>query len=107
MAENGDVLRLQDSVAYQDGSIVSRKIVSSAGGNITAFAFDAGEELSEHTTPHTALIQIVDGRAEIRIEDRTYGVGAGESIVLPPGRPHAVRAVERFKMLLTMLKAAT
>ncbi len=100
------VLRLDESVAYQDGSIVSRKLVSSAGGNISAFAFDAGEELSEHTTPHEALIQVLDGVAEIRIDGAPYTVAAGESILLPAGRPHAVRAGQRFKMLLTMLKSA-
>ena len=100
------VLRLDESVAYQDGSIVSRKLVSSAGGNISAFAFDTGEELSEHTTPHEALIQVLDGVAEIRIDGAPHTVAAGESILLPAGRPHAVRAGQRFKMLLTMLKSA-
>jgi quercetin dioxygenase-like cupin family protein len=105
MTDNA-VLRLDESVAYQDGSIVSRKLVSSAGGNVSAFAFDAGEELSEHTTPHAALIQVLDGVAEIRIDGVPYTVAAGASILLPAGRPHAVRAGQRFKMLLTMLKSA-
>ncbi len=97
--------RVDESVAYQEGSIVSRKLVSAAGGNISVFAFDAGEELSEHTTPHSALIQVLDGEARIRIEGETFAVAAGESILLPPGRPHAIRADARFKMLLTMLKS--
>ncbi len=106
MAEAANaVLRVEESVAYQDGAIVSRKLASSAGGNVSAFAFDAGEELSEHTTPHTALLQVLDGRAQVRVAGVDHSVGAGEAIVLPPNQPHAVRADVRFKMLLTMLKA--
>ena len=105
MAETGAVFRLEELVQYQDGSIVSRKLATASGGNISVFAFAAGEELSEHTTPHTALLQVLDGEAEIRIAQNTFRVGSGESIVLPPGVPHAVRAHERFKMSLTMLKA--
>ncbi len=104
MSDNA-VLRLAETVAYQDGAIVSRKLASAPGANITAFAFDAGEELSEHTTPHAALLQVLDGEATIRIDAETYTVGAGEAIVLPPGHPHAVKAQVRFKMLLAMLKA--
>ncbi len=103
--EAGAVLRLEQTVAYQDGAIVSRKLASSAGGNVSAFAFDAGEELSEHTTPHTALLQVLDGAAHVRVAGVDHAVAAGEAIVLPPGAPHAVRAEVRFKMLLTMLKA--
>jgi quercetin dioxygenase-like cupin family protein len=105
MTETGDVFRLAELAQYQDGSIVSRKLTAAAGGNISVFAFAAGEELSEHTTPHTALVQVLDGTAEIRIADRTHRVAAGESLLLPPGVPHALRAVERFKMSLTMLRA--
>ncbi len=106
MAEDGaGLLRLEQAVAYQDGAIVSRKLASSAGGNVSAFAFDAGEELSEHTTPHTALLQVLDGRAQVRVAGADHTVGTGEAIVLPPNQPHAVRAEVRFKMLLTMLKA--
>jgi quercetin dioxygenase-like cupin family protein len=106
MAEDGGaLLRLEQTVAYQDGAIVSRKLAASAGGNVSAFAFDAGEELSEHTTPHTALLQVLDGRAQVRVAGVDHTVGAGEAIVLPANQPHAVRAEVRFKMLLIMLKA--
>ena len=105
MNDTGAVLRLDQSVAYQEGAIVSRKLASTPGGNISIFAFDAGEELSEHTTPHTALLQVLDGEASIRIDADTHIVRAGEAIVLPAGHPHAVKADVRFKMLLTMLKA--
>jgi len=99
------VLGLAEAVAYQPGAIVSRKLATAPGGNVSVFAFDAGEELSEHTTPHTALLQVLDGKAEVTIDGTPYLVAAGSAIVLPPGHPHAVRAVERFKMVLTMLKA--
>jgi quercetin dioxygenase-like cupin family protein len=105
MAEPDTVFRLEELVQYQDGSIVSRKLTTAAGGNVSVFAFGAGEELSEHTTPHTALLQVLDGQAEIRIAQDTHRVASGESIILPPGVPHAVKAHERFKMALTMLKA--
>ncbi len=101
----GAALSLADTVAYQDGAIVSRTLACNAGGNISAFAFDAGEELSEHTTPHTALLQVLDGEASVRIDGESYTVRAGEAIVLPASRPHAVKANVRFKMLLCMLKA--
>ncbi len=104
--EGGVVLRLPDLLAYQDGSVVSRQIVKNASGSVTLFAFDEGEGLSEHTTPHDALITVLDGRADITLEGETHAVSAGESIHLPGGRPHAVAAPERFKMALVMLKRA-
>lgn len=91
-------------VSYQDGAVVSRKLVARTGGNVTAFAFDAGQELSEHATPFDALLHVVDGRAEIRIGMHKFTVKAGEQILLPANRPHAVRAGERFMMLLTMVR---
>ncbi len=105
MSDDSAVLTLAQAVAYQSGAIVSRKLASAAGGNVSIFAFDAGEELSEHTTPHTALLHVLDGSAEITIDGSPHTVAAGQAIVLPPGHPHAVRAVERFTMALAMLKA--
>ena len=105
MSDDSAVIRLIDAVSYQPGAIVSRKLATTPGGNISIFAFDAGEELSEHTTPHTALLHVLDGHAEITIDGVAHRVAAGEVIVLPPGHPHAVRAVERFRMALTMLRA--
>jgi quercetin dioxygenase-like cupin family protein len=105
MSDGSAVFRLAELVQYQDGSIVSRKLTAAAGGNISVFAFAAGEELSEHTTPHAALVQVLDGKAEIRIAQQTHHVATGESLLLPPGVPHALKAVERFKMSLTMLRA--
>ncbi len=92
------------SIDYSNKSIVSKKIISAKGGNISLFAFDMGEELSEHTAPFDALVQILDGKAEIIIDGVLNQVNKGESIIMPADIPHALRAGESFKMLLTMLK---
>ena len=92
------------SIDYSNKSIVSKKIISSKGGNISLFAFDKGEELSEHTAPFDALVQILHGKAEIKIDGAINEVIKGQSIIMPANIPHALRAVESFKMLLTMLK---
>jgi quercetin dioxygenase-like cupin family protein len=98
------VVVLADLVNYQDGSIVSRQILKSPAGNVTLFAFDAGEQLSEHTTPFDALVQVLDGQAEIHIAGQASALGAGQIILMPANIPHAVFAPSRFKMLLTMLQ---
>jgi quercetin dioxygenase-like cupin family protein len=100
----GEVFRPLDLVAYQDGSVVSRQIVKAPGGSVTLFAFDAGEGLSEHTTPHDAVVFVLDGRAQITVRGETRSVGAGEAVLLPGGEPHAVAARERFVMALVMLR---
>ena len=92
-------------VDYQAGSIVSRQLVKSPGGSVTAFAFDEGESLSEHTTPHEALLHVVDGVALIEIDGHPHQVGEGQVIHLPGGVPHAVMAEQRFKMVLVMVRA--
>ena len=91
-------------LGYQDQAIVSRVLLRKAGGNVTLFAFDAGEELSEHTCPHDALLHVLDGVAEVTVGGETRRVAAGQIIVLPAGVPHAVSAPKRFKMLLTILR---
>lgn len=98
------VARILDMIQYQDGAVVSRTILKSSSGSITLFAFDEGQALSEHTTPHDALIQIVEGEAEVTIAGTRYPVGQGEMVILPANQPHAVRAITRFKMVLTMLR---
>ena len=100
------VLPLADMVTYQEGSIVSRQITKSEAGNVTLFAFDVGQELSEHTAPYDAMVHILEGSAEIRISGRPYDLTAGEAIVMPAGEPHALKANQRFKMLLTMVRPA-
>lgn len=95
---------LERLVAYQDGAVVSRMLLKQKGGNVSLFAFDQGESLSEHTVPFDALVVVVDGTAEIEIDGTPHRVQAGETITLPADVPHAVRAPERFKMLLIMVR---
>jgi quercetin dioxygenase-like cupin family protein len=99
------VIELADFIAYQDGSVVSREIVNEAAGTVTLFAFDAGQGLSEHTAPFDALVYIVDGTVEIVISGEKYVLQAGEMILMPAHEPHALKAVKKFKMMLTMLKS--
>lgn len=90
---------------YQDGAIVSNVLLKSPGGNVTLFAFDEGQALSEHSAPFDALVFVVDGVADISIDGEPHRVSAGEIILLPANIPHAVEAVTRFKMILTMIRA--
>lgn len=99
-----EIMRLASMVEYNMGAIVSRQVTKAEGGNVTLFAFDKDQELSEHTTPFDALVQILDGEAEIRISGRPNLLNAGDSILMPANEPHALRAVKAFKMLLTMIK---
>jgi quercetin dioxygenase-like cupin family protein len=92
-------------VDYQSGSVVSRTLIKKAAGTITAFAFDGGEGLSEHTAPYDALVLGVDGTAEISIGPLTHRVSTGQILKLPAGQPHAVKAITRFKMILVMIRA--
>jgi quercetin dioxygenase-like cupin family protein len=93
-----------DLVAYQTNAIVSKQIIKKPAGTVTLFAFDAGESLSEHTAPFDALVEVVEGSAEIKIDGRIFEVPAGRMLLLPANIPHAVNAKQRFKMVLTMVK---
>ena len=101
----GEKLNLANLAGYQEGAVVSRTVVDKPVGTITAFAFDIGEGLSEHTAPYDALVQILDGEAEVNIEGKIQTVSAGEIVIMPANRPHSLRAVKRFKMLLVMIRA--
>lgn len=103
--EQPEVSRLVDLVSYQDGAVVSRIVLKRETGTVTLFAFDAGQELSEHTTPYDALVQVVDGEAAITVAGRLYRVRAWEMILMPAHQPHALKAISRFKMLLTMIRS--
>lgn len=92
-------------VEYQPGSVVSREILKKNTGKVTLFAFDADEGLSEHTSPFDALVQIVEGEAEITIAGKPNRVSAGELILMPANEPHALKALKRFKMILTMIRS--
>ena len=89
---------------YQEGSIVSRIVLKQEKGNVTFFAFDKGQELSEHTAPFDALVQVLEGRAKVIIAGRPHQLVGGEMIIMPANTPHALKAPERFKMLLTMIR---
>jgi quercetin dioxygenase-like cupin family protein len=102
---NAKPFNIKDLIEYQKNSVVSREIIKKETGTVTIFAFDKGEGLSEHTAPFDAMVQIVDGTAEIIISDTTNLVQKGEMIIMPGNIPHALNAIERFKMVLTMIRS--
>jgi quercetin dioxygenase-like cupin family protein len=93
-----------DTVAYQDGAVVSRTIIKKPAGTVTVFAFDKGERLSTHSAPFDALLQVVEGSGRVTIEETEYVIHAPESIIMPADKPHSVIAEERFKMVLIMIR---
>jgi len=98
------VFQFDKSVEYSDNSVVSKNVLKNDAGNVSLFAFDKDEGLSEHTAPFDALVQVIDGKVEISIDSKPYELGTNDSIIMPANVPHALRAVERFKMILTMIK---
>ena len=100
----GRVLSLKDLVAYQDGTVARRMIIFREAGNITLFSFDEGEGLSEHTAPFDAVVTILDGECEVWVAGETHRLKEGETIIFPANKPHALSAVTRFKMMLTMIR---
>jgi len=101
----GEIGNLVSLVDYQDGSVVSKEIIKKEKGTVTLFAFDKGQGLSEHTAPFDALVYIMDGSAEIYIAGKANSLKTGQIIIMPANKPHALKALERFKMLLVMIKA--
>lgn len=99
-----EVSCLNEMVAYQDGSIVSKQIIAKPIGTVTLFAFDKDQYLSEHTAPFDALVNVFDGKAIITVSGVDYKVKAGEMIIMPANQPHSVKADGRFKMMLVMIK---
>ena len=104
MAENLQVANLMDLIDYQEGAVVSKSLINEKAGIVTLFAFDAGETLSEHTSPYDAMVVALDGKVEITISGDSFILSPGETIMMPADDPHALRALERFKMLLVMIK---
>jgi quercetin dioxygenase-like cupin family protein len=98
------VLELKDIATYQEHSVVSREIIKKPSGTMTVFAFDKDEGLSEHTAPFDAAVYLLEGEAEIRIDGKPYLVKEGEMIIMPANKPHALKAVTRYKMLLVMIR---
>jgi quercetin dioxygenase-like cupin family protein len=97
-------MNFNDKVDYSAEGIVSKRVIQKEKGNITLFAFDKGQKLSEHSAPFDAMVQVLEGKAEILINKVPFEVNAGQAIIMPANIPHAVNAVEKFKMLLTMIK---
>ena len=101
----GTAITMADLVAYQPGSVVSRTLIDKKIGSVTLFAFGEGQGLSEHTVPYDAFVQIVDGTGEVTIDGTAHTVESGQFIIMPANRPHSLRAVKRFKMLLVMIRS--
>jgi quercetin dioxygenase-like cupin family protein len=99
------ILNAENLIEYQKGSVVSKEILRKSTGTVTIFAFDKGEGLSEHTAPFDAVVQVVDGRAEIKISGKSYVLERGNMIIMPANEPHSIDALERFKMILTMIRS--
>ena len=104
-APKSEILHIAEMVNYQEGSVVSRQITKADAGNVTLFAFDKDQGLSEHTVPYDALVHILEGEAEVRISGTPYLLHAGDAIIMPANEPHTLKAVGKFKMLLTMIRA--
>ena len=102
--EKATVIALENSVEYTAGGVVSKQVTKNDAGNITLFSFDKGQGLTEHTANFDAVVQILDGEAEIRIDGIPHILKKGDCIIMPAGHPHALHATERFKMLLTMIR---
>ncbi len=102
---SAEAVALAGLVNYQDGAVVSRTLVAKPAGTVTLFAFDEGQSLSEHTAPYDALVQMIEGEAEITISGKPVRARAGELILMPANLPHALKALTRYKMLLTMIRS--
>jgi quercetin dioxygenase-like cupin family protein len=105
IAPKSEILHLAGMVGYQEAAVVSRQITKADAGNVTLFAFDKDQELSEHTAPFDALVHILEGEAQVTISGKPFDLKAGDAIVMPANDPHALKATQRFKMLLTMIRA--
>jgi len=103
-APKSEILNMAGLVEYNDGAVVSRQITKADGGNVTLFAFDKDQELSEHTAPFDALVHVLEGETEITISRKPFHLKTGDAIIMPANEPHAVKALTRFKMLLTMIR---
>jgi len=103
--EKSKVFSFKESVDYAEGAIVSKTVLKKESGNISLFAFAKGEALSEHTAPFDAMIEVVEGKGEITIGGKPFILESGQTIIMPADIPHSVKAVEKFKMVLTMIKS--
>ena len=104
--DHAEVFDIESLIQYQESAIVSRVLLKQKTGNVTVFAFDENQELSEHTVPFDAMVQIIDGKSKVIIDGKSHVVSSGQMIIMPANIPHALYAVEKFKMILTMIKPA-
>lgn len=102
--KTGEAFNLEKEVSYSEGSVVSKTVIDKGIGNITLFSFDAGQGLSEHTSPFDAVVHIIDGESEITIDGKSQTVKTGEMIIMPANVPHALKAIKPYKMILTMIR---
>ncbi|MFA6702251.1 MAG: cupin domain-containing protein [Dysgonamonadaceae bacterium] len=102
--EKSKVIALEESIDYADGGVISKQVTKNSAGNITLFSFDKGQGLTEHAANYDAFVQILDGEAEIQLEGVPHLLKKGDCIIMPANVPHALKAVEQFKMLLTMIR---
>lgn len=102
--ETSKIFSMDDSIEYTSGGVISKQIVNSKGGNVTLFSFDKGQGLTEHSASYDAMVQVIDGEVEITIDDNLHKLKKGDNIIMPANVPHALHAVESFKMILTMIK---
>jgi quercetin dioxygenase-like cupin family protein len=100
-----EIVCLKELVNYQEGSVVSRTVVNRATGTVTLFAFDEGQGLSEHTAPFDAIAHVLEGESEITVSGKALRAAAGEAVLLPANQPHSLKALSKFKMLLTMIRS--
>lgn len=98
-------MKIAELADYQKGAVVSKEVIKKSAGNVTLFAFDEGQGLSEHTAPFDALVYILEGQADITIDGQSNYLAGGEMIIMPAHRPHALKAVKPFKMMLVMIKS--
>ena len=102
--EKGKVFKAAEVIDYTNGGVVSKEFIHSNAGTVTLFSFDAGQGLSEHTAPFDALIQVIEGVMQLNVEGQVFNIKAGETFIIPSGSHHSVKAEERFKMMITMIR---
>ncbi|HTN67889.1 MAG TPA: cupin domain-containing protein [Dysgonamonadaceae bacterium] len=102
--DTSKIFSMDDSIEYTSGGVISKQIIKSKAGNVTLFSFDKGQGLTEHSASYDALVQVLDGEVEIKIDSKPYMLKKGDSIIMPANVPHALHAIESFKMILTMIR---
>ncbi|MDD3772531.1 MAG: cupin domain-containing protein [Weeksellaceae bacterium] len=102
--EPAKIFPMEDSIEYSSGGVISKQVIKKEWGNVTLFSFDKDQGLTEHTSPYDAMVHVLDGEAEVRIDGNPHVLKKGDCIIMPANHPHALHAIEPFKMVLTMIK---